>query len=251
MTPDRFADPGLQTPRITAKRFRAYKRYQAGISRRMLYPLTAFYGGYTVLMLGVVAWHTSHPYLAIAFYLTGVPVWTFFEYLAHRWLLHGRYKPGKSLHRRLLVKYVNPVHWEHHERPFDGEHINGELKDLLPLFALMAPLSFLFPVWSGPMLLAGVVQCYVIEEWVHHSVHYYKFRDPYFKYMKKHHFYHHTSPGSKRGYGLTSGFWDIPFGTRFPDHVRRRLYGGRKRSGAGGSQTPAEGLDINAPTFES
>jgi len=27
------------------------------------------------------------------------------------------------------------------------------------------------------------------------------------------------------GYGLTSGFWDIPFKTRFPDTVRQRLYG--------------------------
>ena len=61
------------------------------------------------------------------------------------------------------------------------------------------------------MLLAGVVQSYVVEEWVHHSVHFYNFRSPYFRYMKKHHFYHHTSPGMERGFGLTSGLWDAAF----------------------------------------
>ena len=163
--------------------------------------------------------------MAIAFYLAGIPVWTFVEYLSHVYVLHGQYKPGKGLHRRLLVKYVNPVHWDHHENSFDGEHINGELPDLLPLFALAAPVSFIFPIYTAPMLLAGVVQCYVIEEWVHQSVHFYNFRNPYFKYIRKHHIYHHTSSGMHRGYGFTSGVWDMVFKTRFPDHVRRRLYG--------------------------
>jgi len=47
--------------------FLAYKRYQAGISRRMLYPLTAFYGGYNSHHAGIGRLHTRHPYLAIAF----------------------------------------------------------------------------------------------------------------------------------------------------------------------------------------
>jgi sterol desaturase/sphingolipid hydroxylase (fatty acid hydroxylase superfamily) len=75
------------------------------------------------------------------------------------------------------------------------------------------------------MLLAGVVQCYVIEEWIHHSVHFYNFRNPYFRYIRKHHIYHHTFSGMELGYGFTSGFWDTVFGTRFPLSVRRRLYG--------------------------
>jgi sterol desaturase/sphingolipid hydroxylase (fatty acid hydroxylase superfamily) len=236
----------LETPALTAKRFRVYKRYQAGIARRMLYPITAFYGCYSVIMLGVVAWRTRHPFVAIAFYLVGIPVWSFVEYLAHRYVLHGLYKPGKSLHRRLLVKYVNPVHWDHHARPFDGEHINGELKDLLPLFVLMAPLSFIFPVYTAPMLLAGVVQCYVIEEWVHQSVHFYNFRNPYFKYIRKHHIYHHTSSGMHRGYGFTSGVWDMVFKTRFPEHVRRRLYGRGKQSGSVERLDTPAGDPINA-----
>jgi hypothetical protein len=29
----------------------------------------------------------------------------------------------------------------------------------------------------------------------------------------------------ERGFGFTSGIWDIVFKTRFPEHVRHRLYG--------------------------
>ena len=82
------------------------------------------------------------------------------------------------------------------------------------------------------MLVAGVWQFYCVEEWVHHSVHYYNFRGPYFSYMKKHHFYHHTSQGETRGFGLTSGIWDRVVGTAFPRKVRERLYGRGKSSTA-------------------
>jgi sterol desaturase/sphingolipid hydroxylase (fatty acid hydroxylase superfamily) len=221
-----------QSAAVRKRPFRVYKREQARISRHKLYPVTAFYTLYSAVMLFLAA-RASHPYAAIGFYVAGVPVWTFFEYLSHRYILHGRFQ--KSQHRykfykTLANKYLDPLHWVHHERPFDGDHINGRLRDLLPLFAVTAPVSFwLFPPFTASVLLAGVCQCYVIEEWVHHSVHYYNFRDPYFRYMKKHHFYHHTSQGMTRGFGLTNGLWDVVFKTQFPQAVRRRLYGKDKR----------------------
>jgi len=216
--------------RLKTNSFAVYKREQARISRHRLYPFTAFYTCYSVVMLSV-AWRTAHPFIAIAFYVVGIPVWTFVEYFSHRFVLHGRFKVSKhrwKIYKKWANKYLDPTHWEHHERPYDGLHISAELKDLLPMFAVAAPLSFIFPAYTAPMMLAGIVQSYVIEEWVHHSVHFYNFRSPYFKYMKKHHFYHHTSPGMNRGFGLTSGIWDVILKTRFPDAVRQRMYGNRK-----------------------
>lgn len=250
MTDNQLAPSKPQDKRPAPNRFMVYKRQQAAISRGLLYPVTAFYTCYSIIML-VVGWRSAHPRVAVVFYLAGIPVWTLVEYLSHRYILHGRYKPGKSLHRRLLVKFVNPLHWEHHERPFDGEHINGELKDLLPLFAVAAPLSFIFPTYTAPMLLAGVVLSYVLEEWVHHCVHFYNFRNSYFKYIRKHHIYHHTSPGMKKGYGLTNGFWDIIFKTRFPVHVRQRLYGRGKHSDISGRDSEPERLNATTRTFQS
>jgi sterol desaturase/sphingolipid hydroxylase (fatty acid hydroxylase superfamily) len=212
----------------------AYKREQAAVSRGRLYPVTAFYTAYSVILLAAAARWSARPWLAALFYLAGLPVWTLVEYVSHRYILHGRFKKSKhrwKIHKHFAHKVLDPLHWEHHERPFDGLHINGTIKDLLPLFAVAAPLSFLlFPAFTASMLLAGVCQGYVTEEWVHHSVHYYNFRNRYWRHIKKYHLYHHTSQGMERGFGITSAFWDGVFKTRFPEDTRLRLFGEGNRS---------------------
>ncbi len=206
--------------------FSIYKAEQARISRARLYPLTTFYTAYSTVVL-VLALRSAHPVLALCAYLAGVPVWSLVEYLFHRYVLHGRFPARASRLGRYLHDRLDPLHWEHHERPSDGLHISGQLSDLLPLFVVAAPASFLFPLHTAPALLAGVVQSYVLEEWVHHSVHFYQFRNRYFRYVKRFHRYHHTHPGMESGFGLTSGFWDVVFGTRYPEPVRRALFGPR------------------------
>lgn len=230
----------------------AYKRRQAEISRRRLYPITAFYTAYSAILL-VLAWRTAHPYRAVLFFLAGVPVWTLVEYLTHRYILHGRFKRSKKWYKKwyksLANKYLDPLHWGHHERPTNGLHVSGELKDLLPLFAVAVPLSFIFPFYTAPMLLAGVSQSYLAEEWVHHCIHYYNFRHPYFRRIKGYHLYHHSSSGMERGYGITSRFWDVIFKSRFPNSVQERLSGRGKHSRLGARNNRPEGPRIGARRF--
>ena len=221
-------------PKAARKPFRRYKREQAWLSRQILYPVTTFYTLYSIVMF-YAAGRSKHSYIAIAFYVAALPIWTYLEYLAHRFILHGTFRKSKhswKVYKTLANRFLDPLHWEHHARPFDGLHINGELHNLVPVFAVSAGLSFIFPIYTMPMLVAGIWQFYCVEEWVHHSVHYYNLRDPYFRYMKKHHFYHHTSNGMTRGFGLTSGIWDRVVGTAFPRNVRERLYGRGKSSTA-------------------
>jgi NAD(P)-dependent dehydrogenase (short-subunit alcohol dehydrogenase family) len=94
---------------------------------------------------------------------------------------------------------------------------------ILPLFFVAAPVSFLFPVYTAPVLLAGVVQSYVSEEWLHYALHFSNSRFPLFRRMKKYHLYHHSPRGIDKGYGITTRFWDGVFDTRFPEAVRRSL----------------------------
>ncbi len=230
--------------------FAVYKQQQAMISRRRLYPITAFYAGYSVLLFWLAS-RSAHPYRAVGFYLAGFPVWMLVEYFFHRFILHGRFKHSKKWYKKfytgLANKYLDPLHWEHHERPFDGMHMSGQLRDLLPLFVVAASISFLFPAYTLSMLLAATTIGYVTEEWVHHCVHYYNFRNPYIRYMKKHHFYHHTSQGMTRGFGTSSGVCDVVFRTRFPAGVRQRMYGrGRTAAGPVLHTNQAAELDINA-----
>ena len=49
--------------------------------------------------------------------------------------------------------------------------------------------------WLGtlPAWVAGLVQSYIVEEWVHQSVHFYDFRHPYFLWIRR---FHHFSDRS-------------------------------------------------------
>lgn len=202
--------------------FRVYKRQQEALARRRLYPLTIFYLSYAIVVL-IIASCMAHPWTAAAFSLAGFVTWTLVEYLFHRYVLHGRFPPGKGLIQRFLHERLDPLHWDHHMRPFDGRHISGELKDILPLFFVTAPISFLFPVYTAPVLLAGVVESYVTEEWLHYALHFSNSKFPLFRRLKKYHLYHHSPKGIDRGFGITTRFWDGIFETRFPESVRRSL----------------------------
>src|SRR5207245_8005027 len=52
-----------QLPKLSPKPFRRYKREQARISRHILYPVTAFYTLYSIIMM-FVAFRTKHPFIA-------------------------------------------------------------------------------------------------------------------------------------------------------------------------------------------
>jgi hypothetical protein len=199
-----------------------YKKQQARISRHKLYKTSAFYTTYAVIVLAF-ALRSPHPLVALIFYVLGMASYTLVEYLTHRWLFHYQFedKPGLD---HYLYKIFDSKHNGHHNNPLDGNHINGGLGDLLPLFVVAAPLSFVAPLYTLPVMLAGNVQGYIVTEWIHHCMHFYRFRDPYFRYVRRHHFYHHSPRGAGRGYGVTNGFWDIPFRSRYPAEVRWALH---------------------------
>lgn len=69
---------------------------------------------------------------------------------------------------------------------------------------------------------------------MHHSVRFCPFRSRYFRYIKRHHPYHHSPRGSDIAFGLASGFWDVVYETRIGQGVRRALYAPLKtpRTGA-------------------
>jgi sterol desaturase/sphingolipid hydroxylase (fatty acid hydroxylase superfamily) len=206
---------------------------EARKARRRLYPSTVVYTAYALTILGL-AFRSRHVATTVLFFASGVFAWTALEYWVHRNILHGRFPDGDGVLQHLLHRYFDHLHLEHHQRPWDGDHINGTLKDTVPFAALFIAASFLAPVHTMPVFVAGLLQAYVVEEWVHQSVHFYHFRSRYFRYIRAHHLYHHSPIGSEVGYGLTNGFWDIVWSTRIPPAMRRALYdrGARRRPAA-------------------
>jgi hypothetical protein len=222
----------VQTKSAAKERpYRVYKRAQEKISRRKIYRTTAFYSSYSIVLLALAV-RSGHFLRALAFVPVGVVAWMLVEYFSHRFILHRHWKISQRKYKRpftiLANKYLDPTHFGHHERPFDGDHMSGRVRDLLPVFLLFVPLSIIFfPPFTASIVVAAAYQSYIAEEWIHHATHFCNFRDPYFRYMKKHHLYHHTSHGMTRGFGTSSGIMDFIFKTRFPTNVRQRLYGGK------------------------
>ena len=204
------------------------RRQEARKARRRFYPSTALYTAYGafVLVLGLTS---GRPLTAVAWFVMGMAVWTLLEYIVHRFVLHGRFPDGANAYRKFTHKYFDPLHWEHHKRPWDGNHVNGTLKDTLHFSLVFVAVSYLFPIATGPQLVAGLLFAYVCEEWVHHSVHFYQFENRYFRYIRRHHLYHHSPKGMEVGFGLTNGFWDIVWDTRIPEGERAALYAGMHR----------------------
>lgn len=201
---------------------------EARKGRRRLYPTTVVYVPLTSAAL-VWAARSNGAWTAVAWAL-GVAFWTWLEYFVHRYVLHGVFPDGPGV-KHWTHRLFDHLHVEHHARPWDGNHINGTIKDTGPFLLPVALLATLFPPHTLLAWLAGVVQAYVAEEWVHHSVHFYHFDNLYFRYIKRHHLYHHSRAGSTMAYGLTSGAWDAACGTRIPAPVRESLYGPLRGSG--------------------
>lgn len=196
---------------------------EARKARRRLYPVTILYSAYalTVITLALRSGHGA--LVAFVYFPLGVVLWTLMEYLAHRFLLHGRFADGPGIVRRWAHRAFDHLHVEHHSRPWDGNHVNGTIKDTGPYMALFAALSLAAPLPTLPVLWAAVMQSYVVEEWIHHSVHYpsiYRLTGPYWRSIVRHHAYHHGARGTDLAFGLSSGSWDLVFGTQIPQ-VRR------------------------------
>ncbi len=122
------AASSLPLQRTVEVPFATYKRRQAALARYRLYPLTAFYCVYAIFVLAI-AFSTTHPWTTVAFFSAGCVTWTLVEYLFHRYVLHGRFPPGKGLIRKFLHERLDPLHWDHHMRPFDREDLipgNGQ-----------------------------------------------------------------------------------------------------------------------------
>ena len=193
------------------------------IARHRLYGVSALYTTLGMVMLGLGLTH-GNPARVLAWYGGGVAFWTLAEYLVHRYVLHGTFPDGPGIWRHFLHTRFDHLHIQHHARPFDGNHISGTIRDTLPFTLPAMLLSFLAPPFTASMVMVGFLQSYIVEEWVHQTVHFYDLPGPYFRYIRRHHLFHHSPVGKDVAYGLSNGFWDVICDTRIPIEIRQALY---------------------------
>uniref|UniRef100_A0ACB8EA85 Fatty acid 2-hydroxylase n=1 Tax=Sphaerodactylus townsendi TaxID=933632 RepID=A0ACB8EA85_9SAUR len=149
-------------------------------------------------------------------FIVGMIIWSFLEYIIHRFLFH--LKPPASNYYLITLHFV--IHGQHHKSPFDDSRLVFPPAPACPMvlgFYMLA--NFLFPEAFGVSIFAGGLFGYVMYDMVHYYLHYgspkkgtylYKLK----AYHVKHHFEH-----QRAGFGITSTFWDHPFRTLIPEET--------------------------------
>lgn len=157
-----------------------------------------------MLYYSIVYAHLSYGRSALLF-MGGMLVWTFFEYLIHRYLFH--FVAHSERARRL--NYT--MHGIHHEFPRDRERL---FMPPVPSI-LLACVIFTISRWAiGAQAFAffpGFVLGYLIYGTMHYAIH--AFAPPRFmkSLWRNHHLHHYKHPD--KGFGVSSVLWDMVFGT--------------------------------------
>lgn len=152
------------------------------------------------------------PALTILFvFLGGLLFWSFFEYVAHRFLFHWIPKSPRS------IKFVYTLHGNHHHYPRDRQRL---FMPPLPSLLIATTLFFLMRISMGSyvfMFFPGFVLGYLLYGSMHYAIHAW---NPPFKWMKplwrNHHLHHYKN--EHQGFGVSSTLWDLVFGTMFDLH---------------------------------
>lgn len=160
----------------------------------------------------------------------GLFVYSFMEYVTHRWLYH--WEPRQRLWRALNAR-LGPPHLRHHEKP---THYRGAIMlNQLPIVAIMlaclggllllpVPLAFSFAAIGIGSL------GFVVHEGVHFGCHQMAMRNPVAAYLKRRHLFHHYRDDNFN-FGTTSPLWDIVLGTNYvPGRTSRAKAFGRSRA---------------------
>jgi len=157
----------------------------------------------------------SLPFFYIIGLLTGgIFIWTFAEYMLHRFIFHIPIKT--DLGKR--IKFI--FHGVHHDYPSDSKRLVMPPSISIPLAAFFLLLFWLIfgEVYMLPFF-GGFLIGYLFYDMTHYAVHHFNMRHKFWLMIKNHHIRHHFKEDDK-GYGVSSPFWDIIFKTGYKKESR-------------------------------
>lgn len=165
-----------------------------------------------------VGFVNQSPIIALSFWCMGLFVWTLVEYCLHRFLFHLDYYLPNNKYAFTLHFLLHGVH---HYLPMDGYRL------VLPptLFVVLAypfyKLVFsIFPFYMACSGFAGGTLGYIMYDVTHYVLHHTKL-PRYFQELKRLHLEHHYK-NYEEGFGVTSPFWDVIFGTELTTTFQKR-----------------------------
>ena len=134
-------------------------------------------------------------------------VWTFSEYILHRFVFHF---PAKS---KAAKYFVFLFHGLHHDDPNDGTRlVMPPVPAALFIFLLYQFYALLVPANYLPAFMGWFLIGYLIYDYIHYATHHFPMKSKAARYLKAYHLKHHYSGEASR-YGVSSPLWDYLFGT--------------------------------------
>lgn len=169
-------------------------------------PLTVFFSFSAVLLYWSVTHTSLTPWLTVALFFAGLIIFTWVEYLAHRYLFHME----TYTKAREKLQYV--IHGVHHEFPRDKTRL--AMPPLLSI-TVATVLLLLFRLAMGDYAFAflpGFLSGYASYLCVHYMIHAYQPPKNFLKYLWINHGIHHYKNG-EMVFGVSSPLWDYIYGT--------------------------------------
>jgi sterol desaturase/sphingolipid hydroxylase (fatty acid hydroxylase superfamily) len=145
--------------------------------------------------------------LTLGLILAGAAFWTLFEYFFHRFFFH--FNATTPFQHKILFT----IHGVHHQYPNDKDRLVMPISVSIPL-AVLFGLLFLSTMGElGWGFFAGFGVGYVSYDMMHYAVHHVqKSNSALFRKIRRHHMAHHYRD-TRKGFGVSSYFWDRVFGT--------------------------------------
>lgn len=175
------------------------------------------WGLYLPVIIGMIYYSGSKLQLSaftiILTFCSGIILWSFFEYVMHRFVFHFVTENIK------LRKIVYLIHGNHHEYPRDKERLFMPPVPSIIIASLIFSIMFLaLGIFNGRVyvyaIFPGFMLGYLIYGSMHYAIHAW---NPPFKWMKplwrNHHLHHYKN--DEMGFGVSSTLWDYVFGTMF------------------------------------
>jgi 4-hydroxysphinganine ceramide fatty acyl 2-hydroxylase len=166
-----------------------------------------------------------NPLIILATLCFGALIWTFLEYVFHRFVFHGEdYWMAHVPHNKWVFSAHFFVHGIHHAFPQDRFRIVfppvvGQVLVMYPIlyrgFKACIPEMYFYNIFLG--FTIG----YVLYEMTHYSLHHFSPKSGYFRDLKMYHMQHHYKFGTV-GFGVSSKFWDIIFRTEIDMNNKTR-----------------------------
>jgi len=170
------------------------------------------WGMYTPAILYMLYYSNTHleiPLIRVLLlFVAGMLFWTFFEYIAHRFVFHMISENPK------LQKLAYTLHGNHHHYPRDKQRLFMPPVPSIILASAIFGLQYLFLRQYTFMFFPGFILGYLMYGTMHYAIHAW---NPPFKWMKglwrNHHLHHYKNENN--GFGVSSTIWDHVFGTMF------------------------------------